>query len=130
MIVSCSRPWEPAATMTRVVVGISGSYGGLNAGDEAILASSVAELGRTLPDAEVVVFARDADHTRAHHRVGRVVSARDSVRTELAPEVERLDVLLLGGGGLLYDRESESYLHLVRLAQQLGIPTATFAIGV
>jgi polysaccharide pyruvyl transferase WcaK-like protein len=40
-----------------------------------------------------------------------------------------LSLLLLGGGGLLYDSEANTYLHIVRTAQRLGVPTATYAIG-
>ena len=53
-------------------VGISGSYGGLNLGDEAILKGIVGELRRSLP-VEITVFSRDAEDTRARHRVDRVV---------------------------------------------------------
>ena len=39
-------------------VGISGSFGGLNLGDEAILQSMIAQLRRSLP-VEITVFTRD-----------------------------------------------------------------------
>ncbi len=111
------------------VIGISGSYGGLNVGDEAILTAIVQELRGRMPGVELIIFSRDAEHTRAQHDVDRVI-ARDSIRRELIDEIERLDLLLLGGGGILYDRESEPYLHVARLAQDTGVPTATYAIGV
>lgn len=112
------------------VIGISGSYGGLNLGDEAILTAIVQELRGRMPGVDVVVFSREAEHTRAHHDVDRVVAARDSVRRELLEEIERLDLLVLGGGGILYDREAKPYLHVARLAQDAGVRTATYAIGV
>ncbi len=112
------------------VIGISGSYGGLNIGDEAILTAIVQELRSRMPGVEIVVFSREAEHTRAQHDVDRVAAARDSVRRELLSEIERLDLLVLGGGGILYDRESEPYLHVARLAQDAGVRTATYAIGV
>lgn len=111
------------------VIGVTGSYGGLNVGDEAILTAIVEELRARMPGVELVIFSRDADHTRAQHDVDRVV-ARDSIRRELLGEIERLDLLVLGGGGILYDRESEPYLHVARLAQDAGVRTATYAIGV
>jgi polysaccharide pyruvyl transferase CsaB len=110
-------------------VGICGSYGGLNLGDEAILTTALEQLSASLGDPRVVVFTRNVGHTEGHHRVDRVVDAREALRDELAEEVGRLDLLLLGGGGLLYDREAERYLHLLRIAQAQGVPTATFAIG-
>jgi polysaccharide pyruvyl transferase CsaB len=113
----------------RPSVGICGSYGGLNVGDEAILTVALEQLRDALPDVELTVFSRDAAHTRAHHDVDRVVDARATLRNELCDEVGRLGLLLLGGGGILYDREAERYLHLPRIAQSLGVRTATYAIG-
>ncbi|MDP8976121.1 MAG: polysaccharide pyruvyl transferase family protein [Actinomycetota bacterium] len=110
-------------------IGVSGSYGGLNAGDEAILTCIVNELGRLVPDVEVVVFSRDPEHTEAHHDIEKGIAVRDATRDEVVPEVERLDFLLLGGGGILYDDEANNYVREVRLAQERGIPTMAYAIG-
>lgn len=120
---------DMAGAGPRPAVGICGSYGGLNIGDEAILTSAVAQLREAVPRVELTAFTRDVAHTRAHHDVEHVIDARAALRDELVSEVERLDLLLLGGGGLLYDREAESYLHLPRIAQAVGVKTATFAIG-
>jgi polysaccharide pyruvyl transferase WcaK-like protein len=76
-----------------------------------------------------VVFSRDAQHTRDHYELDDVVDARTSSRQELTDALSGLALLLLGGGGLLYDTEANSYLHVVRTAQRLGVPTATYAIG-
>jgi polysaccharide pyruvyl transferase CsaB len=111
------------------VIGISGSYGGLNVGDEAILTSILAELRRVAPGVELVVFSRDLGHTQRHHDVDRTVNGRDVLKADIGAEVDRLDLLLLGGGGILYDREAGSYLQVAEIAQRRGIPTATYAIG-
>lgn len=111
------------------VVGLIGSYGGLNAGDEAILTVAIAQLRRAVPGVEIVVFSRDCEHTQRHHDVERVVAAGAAVRQELRAEIERIDLVLLGGGGILYDHEADFYLRLVRIAQDAGVATATYAIG-
>jgi len=112
------------------VIGISGSYGGLNLGDEAILASAISQLRAACPAVEIVVFSRNAEHTRKHHDVDRALNARSSMRAQILPEVQRLDLLLLGGGGILYDSEAQTYLREVEIANEIGIPTFAFAVGI
>jgi polysaccharide pyruvyl transferase CsaB len=112
------------------IIGIIGSYGGLNLGDEAILASAVTQLRMAAPNAEIVVFSRDAEHTRQHHDVDRTVNVRCALRGQIRPEVARLDLLLLGGGGILYDTEAQVYLREVELAHGTGVPAFAYAIGV
>lgn len=109
-------------------IGISGSYGGLNLGDEAILESILCSL-RAVVDAEITVFSRNADDTRARLDVERVVAVRSLTRKEVAPEVARLDLLILGGGGILYDREAEIYLREVFIAHEAGVPVLLYAVS-
>ncbi len=109
-------------------VGISGSYGGLNLGDEAILAGIIGELRRSLP-VELTVFSRNPEDTVARHRVERAVKVRQLTRREAREEVKHLDLLILGGGGILYDADAEAYLREVVLARELGIPVMVYAIS-
>ena len=97
------------STKTPYRVGITGSYGGLNLGDEAILQSMIEQLRRELT-VEITVFSRDAEDTRRRHKVERAVEVRKLSRAEVLPEIERLDLLLFGGGGILYDAEVKVYL--------------------
>jgi polysaccharide pyruvyl transferase CsaB len=109
-------------------VGISGSYGGFNLGDEAILEVIIAEIRRSLP-AEVTVFTRAAEDTRRRHPVDRVVEHRALSRQEAAQVVSGLDLFVLGGGGILYDADAEMFLREVSLAQDAGIPVMVYAIS-
>lgn len=109
-------------------VGISGSYGGLNLGDEAILTSIIHQLS-SLP-VEITVFTRDADDTRKRFpQASRVVPVRKLARNEVAPEIERLDLFILGGGGILFDAEAKIYLREVKMAVEKSIPVVVYAIG-
>ena len=109
-------------------VGISGSYGGLNLGDEAILKGIVKELRRALP-VEITVFSRDAEDTRQRHEVERVVPVRKLSRDEVLPEVQRLDLLILGGGGILFDGEAQIFLREVMLAHEHRVPVMVYAVS-
>jgi polysaccharide pyruvyl transferase CsaB len=109
-------------------VGITGSYGGLNLGDEAILQSIITQLRRDLP-VEITVFSREAEDTKRRHGVERSVPVRKLSRAEVAPEIERLDLLILGGGGILYDADARTYLREVSIAREKGVPVMLYAIG-
>lgn len=109
-------------------IGISGSYGGLNLGDEAILQSIITQLRGSLP-VEITVFSRNPKDTLKRHKVERAVDVRGLSRNEIKPEVERLDMLILGGGGILYDADAKQYLREVIIAREKKIPVMLYAIG-
>lgn len=110
----------------RYRIGISGSYGGLNLGDEAILQSMIAQLRSSLP-VELTVFSRDPADTRRRHGVEHVVAVRDLSRSEIKRELEPLDLFILGGGGILYDTDAETYLREVQIACAAKIPVMVYA---
>ncbi len=110
-------------------IGISGSYGGLNQGDEAILQNIIARLRDSVP-AKITVFSRNPKDTLQRHDVDRAIAVRDLSRDEVAHEIESLDLFILGGGGILYDAEARIYLRELNMAQQMGIPSMTYAVGV
>ena len=111
-------------------IGLLGSYGGLNVGDEAILTSVLDALRAAAPCAEVALFSRDAAHTRHAHQVDGVIDARRGSCDAVSDEIAKLDLLVLGGGGLLYDGEATEYLRHVRTAHRNGVPTVAYAVGV
>jgi polysaccharide pyruvyl transferase CsaB len=109
-------------------IGISGSYGGMNLGDEAILEGILSELRASAP-AEITVFSRNPSDTLARHKVERAISTRARTRREMIPEIEQLDLFILGGGGILYDRDAEEYLREVSIANELKVPVILYAIS-
>jgi polysaccharide pyruvyl transferase CsaB len=125
---STPEPGAAAAGERVFRVGISGSYGGLNLGDEAILGSMVSELRASLP-VEITVFSRNEEDTRRRHKVDHVHPVRQLTRNEARAVVEGLDVFVLGGGGILYDDEAEIYLREVMLAHEAGVPVMVYAIS-
>ena len=110
-------------------VGITGSYGGLNLGDEAILQSIIEQLRRDVPGVDITVFSRNAEDTKRRHKVEHAVPVRKLSRAECVPEVERLDLLIFGGGGILYDADARLYLREVQVAKEHGVPVMLFAVG-
>jgi polysaccharide pyruvyl transferase CsaB len=112
----------------KVRIAISGSYGGMNLGDEAILSGILGQLRQTL-EAEITVLSRNPADTLARHAVDRAISPRALTRREMVPEIRGLDLFILGGGGILYDRDAQAYLREVLIAQELGIPVVVYAIS-
>jgi len=112
----------------KLKIGISGSYGGMNLGDEAILEGILGQL-RASVDAEITVFSRNPQDTMARHQVEHTVPVRSLTRREVAPEIAKLDLFVLGGGGILYDRDAETYLREVSIAAELGVPVFLYAIS-
>lgn len=109
-------------------VAISGSYGGMNLGDEAILEGILKELRDEL-DVDVVVFSRNPKDTEKRHKV-RAVPIREMHKDEVLEELRKLDLFVLGGGGILYDESIQGFLRDVNWAKELGIPVMIYAISV
>src|SRR5262245_54713054 len=109
-------------------IGISGSYGGMNLGDEAILEGILKKLRETL-NPEVVIFSFNAKDTEKRHQV-RAVPIREMHKDAVIEELKTLDLLILGGGGILFDGVVENYLRDVVWAQELDTPVMIYAISV
>ena len=109
-------------------IGISGSYGGMNLGDEAILEGILGEL-RASVAAEVTVFSMNPADTLARHKVEQALNPRLLTRKEISPAIRSLDLLILGGGGILFDGEAQAYLREVLIAHEAGVPVMVYAIS-
>jgi len=100
----------------------------MNLGDEAILESMVRQLRASVP-VEITVFTRNVEDTLRRHDVDHAVPVRQLTREEARTQVEHLDLFILGGGGILYDEDTEPYLREVALAHEAGVPVAIYAIS-
>jgi polysaccharide pyruvyl transferase CsaB len=100
----------------------------MNLGDEAILESIVAQLRGSL-DAEITVFSRNPADTLARHRIDHALAVRSLTRRESMHEIQNLDLFILGGGGILFDREAHRYMREVFIAHEVGVPVITYAIS-
>lgn len=109
-------------------IGISGSYGGLNAGDEAILQCILSQLRESIP-VEITVFSRNPEDTLKRHKVERAIDVRKLSMNEIKPEIERLDLFVLGGGGILYDADARVYLREATIAKEMHVPVMLYAVG-
>ncbi|MEU5831816.1 polysaccharide pyruvyl transferase family protein [Micromonospora tulbaghiae] len=115
---------------TGLTIGVLGSYGGRNLGDEAILTGLLDDLRRHEPHARIIVFSRNPAHTALAHPDVEAVPWEGVSRVDSSPVLNQLDLLILGGGGILYDKEARRYLRVVRVAQERGLPLLTYAVGV
>ncbi|UUU29683.1 polysaccharide pyruvyl transferase family protein [Streptomyces sp. CA-210063] len=113
-----------------VTVGVLGSYGGRNVGDEAILTAMLDRIRSGRPDVHILLLSRDPEYSRRVHPDVEVVGWEGVCREQISEHLRRLSVLVLGGGGILYDTEARRYLRLTRTAQDLGVPVFTYAVGV
>ncbi|OHB58721.1 MAG: polysaccharide pyruvyl transferase [Planctomycetes bacterium GWF2_42_9] len=110
-------------------IGITGSYGGMNLGDESILETIIYQLRESLPNVRITVFSKNPEDTLKRHAVQNSIAIRDMVRKEAQEEIKKLDILIFGGGGILYDRDVKLYLREVELAQEVGVPVVVYAIS-
>ena len=110
---------------------ISGYYGFGNLGDEALLRVIVAQLRTRYPLATIDVLSATPDET-AHEYAISATPRWDQAAIRAA--IERADVVLSGGGGLLQNATSLKsllyYAGIVRTALRAGKRTMVFAQSV
>ncbi len=108
-----------------MVVGVSGYYGFRNAGDEAILEAIVQECKAR--GHQVLVLSNNPGETS--HRYG-VEAVKRMRPLEVWNALGKIDLLLLGGGGLLQDKTSSMsllyYLTIQAWAKRRGKPVFVF----
>jgi polysaccharide pyruvyl transferase CsaB len=86
-------------------------------------------LRESLPGIRITVFSKNPDDTLRRHAVENSIAIRDMVRKEAHDEIKKLDMLIFGGGGILYDRDVKLYLREVELAHEVNVPVVVYAIS-
>lgn len=79
---------------------ISGYYGFGNTGDEAILSSMIYQIKEKVPESIFTVVSENPDESKKIHDVDAIYRLD---YTTISQEIERSDLVILGGGGLFQD---------------------------
>jgi polysaccharide pyruvyl transferase CsaB len=117
-------------------VMIQGWYGNGNLGDEIILECILANMRSTFPEASFVVVSDNPEATKRDHRVASIKRGGGRIqRLRRVLALMRADLFILGGGGLLKQPGADelsvlTWLGPLDLAQEIGVPTMTYAVGI
>lgn len=79
---------------------ISGYYGFGNTGDEAILCSMIYQIMEKIPECIFTVVSENPDETKRLHSIDAIYRLDYA---KISQEIERSDLVILGGGGLFQD---------------------------
>ncbi|ANB56614.1 polysaccharide pyruvyl transferase family protein [Anoxybacillus sp. B7M1] len=124
-------------------IGIIGNYGHHNNGDEAILMGILKQLTEELAisKTDIVIFSHNPENTEERYGVRAIplLSRKKSLLlTILATlkanylRMKELDVLIIGGGGLLmdlYKRDAPLYATLGMLGHYAGCKVVIYGVG-
>ncbi|MBO4429347.1 MAG: glycosyltransferase [Clostridia bacterium] len=110
---------------------ICGYYGYDNAGDRAMLCSTVLAIRRLIPDASLCVMSARPRKTGYEYIVGSINKYNVfAVRKKL----KEAGVLIFGSGNLLQDQTSRRslayYLFILKTARDLGVKTLIYSNGI
>ncbi|MDA4127716.1 MAG: polysaccharide pyruvyl transferase family protein [Thaumarchaeota archaeon] len=117
-------------------VVIQGWYGNGNLGDEIILECMLSQIRNQFPNATFVVVSDNPTAVRRDHGVASIRRGRGRIqRFRRVFALMRADLFILGGGGLLKQPGADELSVLtwagpLDLAQEIGVPTMTYAIGI
>ncbi len=112
---------------------IFGFYGYENTGDELILQGMIECLRTRLPKAEITVLSANPEQTAARYKVRSVYAGRRFQGLSVVwKALAKTDLFILGGGGLLQDRERRIlpfWFSRVWMASVLGVRIMFYGLG-
>ena len=101
---------------------ISGYYGFGNTGDEAILGGMIRQIKEKTLDCDFIVVSENPDETKRVHGV-EAISRLDFAA--ISWEIEKSDLVILGGGGLFQDHHK---IEISSIFTKPGLGIASYAI--
>ncbi|GGH76476.1 polysaccharide pyruvyl transferase CsaB [Pullulanibacillus pueri] len=122
-------------------VGIIGNYGNENNGDEAILSGIVTQLTRRLAIdlSDITVFSNHPENTLERHRVqvAPLIYRKGKLSIPLTilksyQTMRAIDLLIIGGGGLLmdlYKRDAPLYSTLAYIGKKAKCKIIVYGVG-
>ncbi len=57
------------------------------------------------------------------------MEVRNLTKMEITPEIDKLNLFILGGGGIFFDKEAEIFLRELEIAQQNDVASMVYAVG-
>lgn len=122
--------WDESKARCHKVL-MSGYYGFNNSGDDAILLSIHASMGRLNQKTKITVLANNPAQTK--QKYGVEVAYRYNI-ISVIKAIKNCDVLISGGGSLLQDRTSTRsivyYLSIIKCAKMFGKKVMLYANGI
>jgi polysaccharide pyruvyl transferase WcaK-like protein len=123
--------------ITNPRVAIYGWYGIPNVGDEAILASMIADLRGLMPKVHITVFSYgNPTHTLKYQNVDEAISVPpDNLSSKQKAQIRHVlsqsDLFILGGGGIFHTTSGRRpWLEKLVLAKFLGCKTMLYTVGI
>lgn len=124
-------------------IGIIGNYGHDNNGDEAILQGIINQLVDELSvdSSDIVIFSNNPDNTMRRyglksvnllHKRGNLLKSMMTTIWNNRKVIQQLDLLIIGGGGLLmdmYKRDAPLYTAHALLGKLAGCKVVIYGVG-
>lgn len=113
-------------------VGIIGWYGYGNLGDEILLEVVIGEVLKFVNRDDVIVFSERPSDVEKSHRIKSVIIGYEGKLGEFIDALEKIDILIWGGGGSFSDWQKEALpniFKIISIAKALNKRIFLYSIG-